>query len=688
MPILLHIVAQKVAQEHRFESYPIVIGRLPGNQIVLQDSQISRRHARVVSDPSGVQVEDLNSTNFVYLNGKRVIRANVAHGDVINVGGVADFIFLTRRDEELVSKILLRMPAPAPSPAGEGNGAGTQQAAQAADPGAPNAGAAAPVPEGSKPQPASPAATPLSPQETQVVRILPKLAPPPAAPLPSPIASSPYLDELQRLAALTALLLGPQQGVDDGLRQVIDEAVAAVHARRGFLLVKTARIGQPETWQAKLCRSADSTDIEDEEREMFALELVEHAAATEEITRSGLPGLDEQVFGAKPLLRAMREAICAPLKSSDRVLGALYADGCKEDPGLLARGLMMFEQCAQWAAVGLERQRLASQLAEQHQRFLKTAEELKTANRKLREIEEELEKRRSEAQAPPKPAPPQPDLDLGGADVWGDAPDTAPVSDDYGLDLSDEQGDQDERKVPDYASPDWVSDESDAALGHGPRRLPVPARVASAARGGSGPARGAASPSKPRQKRGAAAPQALDYELPPLPPPSLGAPIRGVAGLVAVSRESREALGKAQQAAVDLEVLLLVGELGTGKKTHARAIHAWSNRSKRPFLHFPCGAWRDTEAERRLFGWTEGRTRGGGTAQPGQVERARAGVLFLEDVELLSGSAQARLDQLLASGVFCRVGSDEEVEADLKVIAATTRNLKDEVERGAFDRDL
>ncbi|MBI4868422.1 MAG: sigma 54-interacting transcriptional regulator [Candidatus Wallbacteria bacterium] len=711
MPLLLHIVAQKVAQEHRFESFPVVIGRLPGNQIVLADSQISRRHARLVSEPGGVHVEDLNSTNFVFLNGKRVMRALVTHGDVINVGGAADFIYLARRDDELVAQRLASMPA-APAPA----------SVQAGEKVAPAPAPAAPAPPADPPAPRAPTAEPTArhpvpPPEpaaqmfaTQAMQLPPRM---PSGPQTRPsvqATSAPCLEDFHQLQAMAVLLLGPQQTLDEGLKRVIDEAVAALHARRGFLFVKTTRIGQPDVWQVKLCRSADGLDIEDDEKSLFALELIEHAAATEETTRSGLPGLDEQIFGARPLPRPMREAICAPLKASDWVLGALYCDGCKEDPGLLPRGLSIFDSCAQWAAVGLEKQRLAGQLAEQHQRFLKAAEELKTVSRRAREYEEALEKLREQVAARSSQLEPQAPRSLGGVPSPGDvftSSDELELALDVllpgdksrpsgGADVPNaDSGEYDfslDADVRQDGAEDWENDAPAGPQARGGRRPPPPRGPAS--RAGMGPPRSQSAPARPAKpppwaRSRQPPPEEPEPEEPELPPaPRAAPPPPTPPGIVMASRVTSHLFGRAQEIAQQFQVVLLTGELGTGKKTLARTIHGWSARARRPFIHFPCGAYRDTESERRLFGWVEARTRGGGTPQAGQVERARGGVLFLEDVDLLSGSAQARLDQLLGSGSFCRVGSDEELEADVLLIASTTRNLKEEVERGNFDRDL
>lgn len=145
----------------------------------------------------------------------------------------------------------------------------------------------------------------------------------------------------------------------------------------------------------------------------------------------------------------------------------------------------------------------------------------------------------------------------------------------------------------------------------------------------------------------------------------------------------------AQIAPSDLPVLVL-GESGTGKGLVARAIHQHSSRTFKggSFVQIDCSATPEILIESELFGHEQGAFTGAQTRRTGKVEVARGGTLFLDQIDALTPSTQAKLLRLLEEGSFERVGGNEVLASDVRIVAATNRDLEALVEEGAFRRDL
>ena len=137
----------------------------------------------------------------------------------------------------------------------------------------------------------------------------------------------------------------------------------------------------------------------------------------------------------------------------------------------------------------------------------------------------------------------------------------------------------------------------------------------------------------------------------------------------------------------DLSVLV-TGESGTGKEVFARALHNRSNRNKKPFIPVDCAAIPATLMESELFGHEKGAFTGAGSRRKGLVEAADSGTFFLDEIGELAMPVQVKLLRLLQEREFRRVGGTEIHKADLRVVAATNRNLEQAVERGDFRADL
>jgi DNA-binding NtrC family response regulator len=120
--------------------------------------------------------------------------------------------------------------------------------------------------------------------------------------------------------------------------------------------------------------------------------------------------------------------------------------------------------------------------------------------------------------------------------------------------------------------------------------------------------------------------------------------------------------------------VLIVGESGSGKELVANAIHRTSERAKQPFVAVNCGAIPATLIEAELFGYEKGAFTGAAKTHRGYLERASGGTLFLDEITEMPLEMQVRLLRVLETGLFCRVGGDQEIRAGARIIAATNRD--------------
>jgi DNA-binding NtrC family response regulator len=178
--------------------------------------------------------------------------------------------------------------------------------------------------------------------------------------------------------------------------------------------------------------------------------------------------------------------------------------------------------------------------------------------------------------------------------------------------------------------------------------------------------------------------RAVADESPPSPVDAI--PARG--SLLGRSPLILEVYKSLARAALSGSSVLLTGESGTGKELVARAIHEHSHRRERPFVAINCGALTDTLLETELFGHVKGAFTGAVAEKKGLLEEADGGTLFLDEVGDVSPALQVKLLRVLQEGEFKPVGSNEVRRADLRVIAATHRNLEEMIRAGRFRDDL
>ena len=158
--------------------------------------------------------------------------------------------------------------------------------------------------------------------------------------------------------------------------------------------------------------------------------------------------------------------------------------------------------------------------------------------------------------------------------------------------------------------------------------------------------------------------------------------------VVGHSQRWKDILAQAARVAQTETTVLLTGESGTGKEVIARFIHHGSRRSHGPFVAINCAALPDQLLESELFGHERGAFTGAVASKPGRIELANGGVLFLDEVAEMAPSVQAKLLRVLEEREFMRLGSTRVSHADIRVIAATNRDLHAAMRRGDFREDL
>jgi DNA-binding NtrC family response regulator len=166
------------------------------------------------------------------------------------------------------------------------------------------------------------------------------------------------------------------------------------------------------------------------------------------------------------------------------------------------------------------------------------------------------------------------------------------------------------------------------------------------------------------------------------------APVTAVPGLVGESPQLKTTIDQIRTVAPGDTSVFITGESGTGKEVVAKAIHQLSSRAKKPLITVNCGALPQTLVESELFGYEKGAFTGANQRHTGKFEQANGGTIFLDEIGELPLEMQVKLLRVLQEKEIERLGSSQTIKVDIRIIAATNRNLEKEVAEGRFRLDL
>ena len=164
--------------------------------------------------------------------------------------------------------------------------------------------------------------------------------------------------------------------------------------------------------------------------------------------------------------------------------------------------------------------------------------------------------------------------------------------------------------------------------------------------------------------------------------------LTGLDNIIGQSPKMREIFDLIQTVAPQTSRVLITGESGTGKELVARAIHENSQRAQAPFITINCGAFPETLLESELFGYMKGAFTGANENRQGLFQAAHGGTLFMDEIGNMTLTMQVKLYRVLQEGKIRPLGSNDEVDVDVRVIAATNKDFEKEIAEGRFREDL
>jgi two-component system response regulator PilR (NtrC family) len=164
--------------------------------------------------------------------------------------------------------------------------------------------------------------------------------------------------------------------------------------------------------------------------------------------------------------------------------------------------------------------------------------------------------------------------------------------------------------------------------------------------------------------------------------------LTGLDNIIGQSPKMRAIFDLIQTVAPQTSRVLITGESGTGKELVARAIHENSQRSQAPFITINCGAFPETLLESELFGYMKGAFTGANENRQGLFQAAHGGTLFMDEIGNMTQTMQVKLYRVLQEGKIRPLGSNDEVDVDVRVIAATNKDFEKEIAEGRFREDL
>ena len=355
MPIIVSIGEAYETREYSFTESPIVIGRLARSHICIKNSQISRRHAQIVVGAGGASIEDLGSTNCVYVNHELVRKAGLKHGDLFNVGGVADFIFLDRADAKLTTELLKKL----------------------------------------KNEPEySPAAYAMKKAVKELVDESASGDAPTRAAAPDPGAMQASGDDIEGLLQI-AYTLNSTLSLRHVLETILTKVLEVGKADRGFILLKNARTRELEVKFARDRSGALSGAAGEDFPSAIAGRCVQDDVSIDSTrldTDASLAALVSPAQRKRPFM-------CAPLKVKTSTIGAIHVERLPDTEPFGRKPALFFAALCHQAAIAIDNARLAEDLKDKQKKLKAAYDELLDKNTRLQIANEKLDQKVAELAA-------------------------------------------------------------------------------------------------------------------------------------------------------------------------------------------------------------------------------------------------------------------------------------------------
>lgn len=358
MPLLVNIVDYKLGERHAFEAGPVTIGRLSKNDIPIKNKQISRQHAKIMPEGGGFTIEDMNSTNYVYVNRAQTAKAPLKHGDLVNVGGVADFLYLDQDDPDLAHQILEDLKNdPEYSPA---NFALKKTMASLVD-------------------------------ELSQSQITTGLA-----------TDTSTLEDIEHLYEI-AYSINSTLNLEEVLNMAVQKVLSVTGGERGFVMLKpldreVAPGGETPPLEVRVARTATET-LTGNDRTSYSQTIVHKALESGETYVSTNAAEDPVMHTQSVLNYAIREVMCAPLRVKDDIIGTIYVDTRQVAGNFSKRDILFFEAICHQAAIALANARMTEDLRHKQTQLEKAYMDLLDRSKRLQMAKRIVEQKVKELSA-------------------------------------------------------------------------------------------------------------------------------------------------------------------------------------------------------------------------------------------------------------------------------------------------
>jgi len=352
LPILVYVVGGNIECEYAFNHSPLIIGRVKSNDITIRNTQVSRKHAQIVTNQNDIFIEDLGSTNYVFLNRVKINKSPLNHGDIVNIGGVADFIYLAESDPDLT------------------------------------AGAVETI----KSNPDfAPETYKMKATMTQLVDELKYTNQDSSALLDD--ASSRSVSDIEVLYEI-GYAINSSRHLKDVLDVILSKMLQIVEAERGFILLRDPITGELQVGHAR----NKENELTAAERNTYSKTMATKTLEAGQLYVS-TNAQEDPVQSHSVINYAIREVVCVPLNMKRETLGVLYADTRQAKGGFSRKDILFFEAISHQAAIAIGNARLTDELEAKQGKLENAYDELRARATRLQIVNTKLDQKVEELSA-------------------------------------------------------------------------------------------------------------------------------------------------------------------------------------------------------------------------------------------------------------------------------------------------